>query len=45
MSAFYAPTRWLNEEAQRDRRFGLVTLVLRASASRPPGEWNDDYLV
>jgi hypothetical protein len=31
----------LNEEAQRDRRFGLVTLVLHALASRSSGEWND----
>src|SRR5258705_5722924 len=33
----------LPRPAQRDRRLGLVTLILkRASASRSSGEWNDD---
>jgi hypothetical protein len=33
----------LNEAAQRDRRLGLVTLILkRATASRPSGEWSED---
>jgi hypothetical protein len=37
------PTRCANEAAQRDRRLGLVTLILKhASASPSSGEWNDD---
>jgi hypothetical protein len=33
----------LNEAAQRDRRLGLVTLILkRVTASRPSGEWSED---